>query len=93
MKRYFQSGAKKRKLAELNRQTTFGARSKFPIYCRLKRRKNAKNFVCAFGAPKNSRIFVRRAENASTFSNVGGFAPPSEKISAGAHVLISCTCM
>ena len=67
MKRYFQSGAKKRKLAELNRQTTFGARSKFPIYCRLKRRKNAKfSFTPSarrkiveflYGAPKTHQLF------------------------------------
>ena len=30
-------------------------------------RKNAKMFVCAIGAPKNGRFFVRRAENVSTF--------------------------
>ena len=38
------------------------------LYFSLKRReKNAKIFVCAFGARKNGRFFVRRAENVSTF--------------------------
>ena len=37
------------------------------LYFSLKRRKNATIFVCAFGAPKNGRFFVRRAENMSTF--------------------------
>ena len=65
--------------------------SKFPIL-QAKTSEKREIFVYAFGAPKNSRIFVRRAENAPTFLHVGGFAPPpSEKISAGAHVLISYT--
>ena len=38
------------------------------LYFSLKcREKNTKIFVCAFGAPKNDRFFVRRAENWSTF--------------------------
>ena len=54
------------------------------LYVSVKSRKNASIFICAFGAPKNGRFFVRRAENVSNFSRVGGFAP-LWKISAGAH--------
>ena len=39
------------------------------LYVSLKRRKNAKHFVCAFGL-----FFVRRAQNVSTFQSVGDFA-------------------
>ena len=44
------------------------------LYFSLRRLKNAKIFVCAFGAPKNGQIFVGRAKNVSPLS-VGGFAP------------------
>ena len=53
----------------------FGARNRYPIFQSKSSRKNAKIFVRAFGAPKNGPFFVRRAENVSTFWNVGGLAP------------------
>ena len=64
--------------------SAFGARHRY-LYLSLKRRKNAKIFVCAFGALQKWSIFVRHTENVSIFYSVGGFAP-SGKISVGAHV-------
>ena len=41
--------------------------------------KNAKVFICSFGAPKNGLLFLRRAEKLSTFLGIGGSAPLLEK--------------
>ena len=53
-----------------------GARHKYPIFQSKTSKQTHKNFVCACGAPKNGRFFVRRSENVSIFLNVGGVAPP-----------------
>ena len=50
------------------------------LYFNLKRRKNVKIFVCAFGVPTNGRFFVRHAENVSFFvAGVLHPPPPMEK--------------
>ena len=62
----------------------YGARLKYPIFQSKTAQKNAKIFVCAFGAPKKVNFLYGAPKTCQLFY-VSVILPPSGKISAGAH--------